>query len=194
MNVRVLLLLGVAAAGLAGCASPQEHYYSLMPDVPHAARDPAAPPLRTVAVAAVTVPEAVNRPQLVIGAGDHQRALLEQERWIEPVAEDLQRAIAQHLSTQLAGTSVLIGGERGADAAAFQVFVQVRRLEMNPGAGARLDAHWLILGKGAQPVREEDFSASVAAGAPGYPALVRAQSAAVGSLAAQIADALQAIR
>ena len=196
MSVRVLLAQGfvvaiVAATG-AGCASPQVHYYSLMPDVVHAARTQSGTAV-AVAVASVTVPAAVNRPQLVIGSGERARLLLEQERWIEPVAEDLQRAIAQHLASRLVDMNVLIGGERGADAAAFRVFVQVRRLEMSLDSGACLDAHWLILGRSFQPVREGEFFGSVPATVKGYAALVRAQSAAVGSLAAEIAVALEGL-
>lgn len=196
MSVRVLLapglVIAIVAASGAGCASPHEHYYSLMPDVVNAARTQPESAV-AVAVASVTVPEAVNRPQLVIGSGERARVLLEQERWIEPVAEDLQRAIAQHLASRLVDMHVLIGGERGADVAAFKVFVQVRRLEMSPDSGARLDAHWLILGRSSEPVREGEFFTSVPATVKGYAALVRAQSAAVGSLAAQIAIALQGL-
>src|ERR1035438_7156012 len=97
MSVREFLAMGFFVAGMAGCASPHEQFFTLMPDSQHPVHR-VAEPARAVVVGTVSVPEAVNRPQLVLEVADHQRELLEQERWIEPLAEDLQRAIVQHLS------------------------------------------------------------------------------------------------
>ena len=192
MNVNALLILGTAAIAVAGCASPGERYYSLMPDAPRIAHSEVQP-ARTLTVAAVTVPEAVDRPQLVIETGDQQRVVLEQERWIEPVAGGLQRALAQQLALALPDTAVLLGGDPGAAAAADQVHVQVRRLEMNLESGARLDAHWQIVDRSGAMRREEDFSIGVAAAGRSYAALVRAQSGAVRELAGRIVAALQGL-
>jgi uncharacterized lipoprotein YmbA len=189
MSIREIPLVGLLAVALSGCASPQEHFYTLLPDGPHPVQRVGAP-LRTVVVATVTVPEAVNRSQLVLEVADHERVVLEQERWIEPVGAGLQRAIAQQLAAQLTDTAVALGGERLAGTAALHVHVQVRRFDLIRGEGARLDAHWVISGKDAVPVREEDFSTKVAAAAQTYEALVRAQSSAVVALADQIARAL----
>ena len=189
MSVREILAVGFLVAGMVGCASPQEHFYTLMPDSQHPVHG-VAEPARAIVVGAVSVPEAVNRPQLVLELADHQRELLEQERWIEPVAEDLQRAIAQHLSADLPDTAVSIAGEHWAGPTAYQVLVQVRRFDLVRGSGAHLDAHWVITGKDAVPLREDNFSTDVAASGRGYEALVRAQSSAVAALAEQIARAL----
>lgn len=193
MNARPSLLSAMALLACAGCASPREHYYSLVPDAaPVAARQ--AAPQRVIAVADVTVPEAVNRPQLVVGTGAHERMLLEQERWIEPLGEDLRRAIAQHLAARLPDERVMIGGERGAAAAALQVYVQVRRFDLSSSGGVRLEAHWLVAGPDGKPLAEDDFTAAGGVAVGGYPALVRAQADAVGSLAARIAAALPPVR
>ena len=170
-----------------GCASPQEHYYTL---VPVAALVPAASPaaLRTLVVEPAVFPEALDRPQLVVGVAPQQRVLLEQERWVEPLPEDLQRALALSLSTALPEVAVRLAGDPGVAGDAPHLSVQVRRFDLTPGDGARLDAHWTILGAGKAVLHEGDFvQVTPVAGARSYGALVQAQAAAVAALARQLA-------
>ena len=176
---------------LVGCASPGERYYTLVN--PGAAASP--PPVsaaRTLVVEPASVPEADNRPQLVLGVAPQQRMLLEQERWVEPLPEDLQRALAQSLAAALPDVRIRLAGDHGIADDLPHLFVQVRRFDLSMDAGARLEAHWSLIGPGKSVVQEGDFAQSAPAARRSYAALVEAQATAVTALAGRIAAAVSA--
>ena len=82
---RKLLLLAalLASAALAGCgSSPVTHFYTLNP----AAAEPAAAgagamAVYIVAVGAVSLPDGVDRPQIVLRTGGNRVSFSEFERW-----------------------------------------------------------------------------------------------------------------
>jgi len=190
MTMRLILTLGAAVLLGAGCASPREHYYTLVAAGARMAPTDASP-AREVVVETVALPESVDRAQLVVEAAPHERMLLEQERWIEPLAADVQRAVAQRLAALLPDTLVLIAGDHGVDAAARHLFVQVRDFDLNVGRGTRLEAHWVILDHDRKLVREGDLTRQEPVASRGYAALVQAQAAAVAALADNIEPALR---
>ena len=194
MKTTAVVAAGLVALTCGGCASPGEHYYSLVPG-PVAAVPVAAAPTRILVVEPAIVPEAQDRPQLVVGVAPGQIRVLEQERWIQPLPEDLQRALAQALAAALPDVGIRLAGDHAIAAGAWRLYVQVRRFDLSMEQGARLDAHWSILGPDRATLREGDFTRVVAAsGARGYAALVQAQSVAAGELAAQLGAAISALR
>jgi uncharacterized lipoprotein YmbA len=90
--------LAVLALSLGACASAPEHLYTLE----SAARAPAPGgwdrPL--VLVGPLTVPEIVDRPQLVVRDGRYGIAVSEQERWATPLKDSLPLVIAAQLGEQ----------------------------------------------------------------------------------------------
>nr|WP_314626264.1 ABC-type transport auxiliary lipoprotein family protein [uncultured Noviherbaspirillum sp.] len=75
----------VVAALCAGCGSaPKERFYTLAPTsgaLPSAASSAAAQPRTSVAIGPVRVPDAVDRPQMVVREGPNRVEILEQQRW-----------------------------------------------------------------------------------------------------------------
>ncbi|MGB3461073.1 MAG: ABC-type transport auxiliary lipoprotein family protein, partial [Rhodanobacter lindaniclasticus] len=81
------LLAVTAAALLAACASAPLHYYTLLPgSAAPVAESATAIPFE---VLTVNVPAQVDRPQLVVRQGGQSVALLEGERWIAPLADEV---------------------------------------------------------------------------------------------------------
>jgi uncharacterized lipoprotein YmbA len=193
MTLRIALPLGAALLIGAGCASPREHYYTLVAPTPGLNR-PAAATTHSVIVERATLPDAEDRPQLVVEAAPQQQAILEQERWIEPLAADLQRAVAARLAASLTDTAVLLAGDHGADPAGRHLYIQVRRFALRPEHGASLAVHWTILGADKATLRAGDFAQDVVAGSRSYAALVQAQSAAVAALADELATQLRGLQ
>jgi uncharacterized lipoprotein YmbA len=193
MKQHVALPLAAAVLLGSGCSSAPERYYTLLPEVSTPARGSAAP-TRSLVVEPVALPPAEDRPQLVVEVAAQQRAVLEQERWIEPLSADLQRALAARLAAALEDTDVRLAGDRGANGGSLRLTVQVRRFELSPDRGARLEAHWMIRGADQAALREGDFVRVAPAGSRSYPALVQAQSASVGALGEQLAAVLRELR
>jgi AcrR family transcriptional regulator len=102
--------IGIAVlALLAGCGSAQPpRYHTLMPAPASTARTPAPAGSLAWEVLPVAVPAGVDQPQWVVRTVDGSLAVLEQERWIAPLGEEIRAAVADRL-TQDIGTPAVVG-------------------------------------------------------------------------------------
>jgi uncharacterized lipoprotein YmbA len=109
MNSRNSLasLAVVVAALCAGCGSaPKERFYTLAPAsgaLPPAA-SPAAvasQPRTSVAIGPVRVPDAVDRPQMVVREGPNRVEILEQQRWAGSLRSEIARALVAGVGERL---------------------------------------------------------------------------------------------
>lgn len=179
-------LAAVLSAALFGCASPvATHFHTLMPAPTADSPVGAAPVVPTWELLPVTVPTQVDQPPWVVRLPDDTLAVLEQERWISPLADEVRAALAQHLRQTLPPE---VTGSTTA-MPRWRVAVEVLRFESLPGRLARLDAQWLlraIEGSSAPGLR---CQASFSQPAPGgYAALAAAHRAAL----VQLGDAISA--
>jgi hypothetical protein len=175
----------LALALLAGCGTPAApRHHSLLP--PPASAPPPAAAALAWRLGPVGVPAGLDRPQWVVRAADDSLAVLEQERWIAPLADELAGALDAGLMRRL-GPAALAG------APAWTVHVDVQRLEAAPARSARLEAVWWLLppAAGAPGTAPCPLVIERAVGA-GYPALAAGQREAVAALAQRLSDALQA--
>jgi uncharacterized protein len=178
MRRSLLLLLLI----LCGCSSPpRERFYTL--DAP----EPPAPAEGAPSIAvAASIPELVDRPQLVLRAGAHQVAITEQARWAEPLRSAVARVVAANLAVALGGRVV---GQRNGDAD-YRVSLDVQRFESAPGEAALVDAAWTVAARSG----ERHSGRSVAREKPrgsDYDALAAAHSAALAAISREIAAALR---
>lgn len=166
---------------LAGCASePPTHFHTLLP-APGAASAPAL----HWELLSVTVPVQVDQPQWVVRQPDDTLALLENERWIAPLADEMRAALAERL--RQAGPVL---GQPGT----WRITVEVQRFDSLPGRQARLEAEWSLLppdGKTARQRCRGVFEEPTAG--PSYAALAAAHRAAVARLGDAIGAALQSL-
>lgn len=173
--------------GLAACnaSAPVRHYTLLNPQAD--VRSQGAPAGFVVEVLPVTVPEYLNQPQLVVRLDDlGMLAVLDDERWLGPLDEEIRSALSAQLVDRL-GTLDVAGLSWPGNAQVIRVKLQIRRLDAWPGKRAQLEAGW-TLGDARQPGdarlvchgRFEEPAGS------GYPALVQAQQRLIAALARQI--------
>lgn len=175
---------------VAACASPREHFYTLL-ESDAGLREPAAHADHVVIVGRVTVPVEVDRPELVIAGSDHRVVVLEQERWIEPLAVDIRRALTRDLAARLP-QAVVREEERGAGRDALRVEVSVLRFDAAPDAGASLEAHWEVFA--GEAARREGMTVTHSvARARGYPAMVAADAATIDRMSEAIAAAITSV-
>lgn len=177
------------AALLAGCAtSPEAHFYTLAP-LPTANIAPEASFRHSLEIRPVTLPELVDRPQLVIGIDAHQVRLLENHRWAEPLKSAIPRIMADNLS-RLLGTNRVSWYPRIVPAPAdYRVTVDFQRFE-STGSRVTLDALWTVRTADGQPhggrslVHEEHDPAD-------RTALASAYSRAIAAVSRDIADGIR---
>jgi uncharacterized protein len=106
----------------------------------------------------VSLPAQVDQPQWLLRLNDGRLQLLEQERWVAPLADELRAALALRLAA-----AALPATTKPA-----RITVDVRRFESVWGKVARLEAEWTIRRVGApewrcQGVFEQGAVAGVAA-------------------------------
>ena len=189
MNRLAALALLCAALGLTACSSPAPiHHYTLLPP-PAADGHPAAAPVPFLSdVLPVGLPEHLDQQPLVVRQGRGGTvAVLDEERWVGPLGDELRNALSVHLSERL-GTQDVSGLASSAEQQVLRVKVQVRRLDAWPGNQVQLEAGWSMGfaqdGK-ARLVCQGRFTEPAT---DGYPGLVQAQQQAVSALAARIAS------
>jgi uncharacterized lipoprotein YmbA len=182
--------IALCVAVLAGCASsPQSVFYTLSVAAPPASPPPAAP--ITVLIGAVSVPELVDRPQIVVSAGANTVDIDEFARWADPLKSQIPRVIRADLAQQL-NSSRVSASPIGVDpAAAYRVQIDVQRFDAALGDAATVDVLWSVSppGKGSRvdgrsTVREPCTG-------PGFDAVVAAYSQALGAVSQDIAAAIR---
>lgn len=180
-------LAGALALGVAGCASAPVHYYTLATQAGPAGRVVAAP--YPFELASVGVPAQVDVPQLVVRTGGQGMQLLDGQRWIAPLGDEIRGALSADLANALGVADM--SGLPGNGQPRLRITFTVRRFESMPGDHVLIEAAWSLRLTGASGAPDALSCVSVASepvGA-GYDALVAGHQQAVASLARRIAAA-----
>lgn len=184
--MRVLGPLIVAL--MVGCASsPPLQYYNLQPESLPVAVSPGAK--LTVYIGPVTVPEALDRPQLVYRDGDHF-SVLDGQRWIEPLKIAVGRVLATTLTADLGGAIVGAYPGTALTNASYRVLVEIQQLEAAPTGATTFAAVWSIRTETGDPLTGRTFG--TAQGGADYHAMAAAYTQAVMGIGHDIAAALRA--
>lgn len=181
----------LSAATLAGCASPTPRYYVLS-----APEQPAVKGAYSVAVGPVTVPESVDRAQLVLRTGANEVTIAEQSRWAESPKTGIPRVIAANLAQALGDVYVWAYPQGAGGEPDYRVAVDIQRFESAPGDAATVEALWTVSAakaKGAAQRSGHSFAREAVQGKD-YDALVAAHGRALASISRDIAEAVRAAR
>jgi uncharacterized lipoprotein YmbA len=168
---------------LSACGSPpRERFYTLDAPEPPVAADGAP----SIAIGAVSIPELVDRPQLVVRVRVNEVVVTEQQRWAEPLRGAIARVVAANLASAL-GARVAVQRDGDAD---YRVTLDVQRFES--GDEALIDAAWTVVPRNG----ERRSGRTVAREKPRrkeYDALAAAHSAALAAISREIAEAIRSL-
>jgi uncharacterized lipoprotein YmbA len=178
-----------ALAGSAGCSSSPSRFYTLSAN---AAPNSATSNL-SIAVGSVSIPAAVDRPQIVVNTGANQVSIEDFNRWAAPLQDNIQRVVAENLVALLGAPRVtLFPPALNADVD-YRVQIEIRNFESVLGKTASLDAIWTVrrtrdgkIETGRTSVREPIQEGT-------FDALAAAHSRGVAKLSQDIADAVRAL-
>lgn len=192
MNHFSMRLLGAGAfLALTACASAPVHYFTLVApaDDMSSATGPASLPFELLPV---SVPAQVDQPQLVVREGGQGVALLEGQRWIAPLADEVRDALSADLTRAL--NSRDISGMAGNDKPSVRIKLDLRRFDSQLGRYAMIEGAWSVrLLHGAHPASMSCTSRVSESVGAGYPALVQGHQRAINRLATQIAAAARSL-
>jgi len=183
------LLLALVAAGCS--RSPRVNFYTLAlgANVEAAAGDRAAP---SVLVGPVTLPEVVDRPQLVVRVAANRVEVLESQRWAEPLKSELPRLMARNLGLQLGSDRVASYQQNVGAEAEYRVLLDVLRFESVPGESVTVEAAWKIRRHAGGAARTGRSLVRERVEGPGYDALVAACSRAFAGVSRDLAQGIRA--
>lgn len=178
------LTAAVLALVLGACSSvPATRYYTLVsPAGGESTVVPAVQPFQ-FELLPVAIPAQVDQPQLVVRQGGQGVAVLQGERWVAPLGDELRSALSADLARDFRAQDV--SGLASQGKSAVRIKLDVRRFESVPGSYAYIDAAWSVRSpKGGEPLAcTSRISETVG---QGYDALVQGHQQAVNRLAGQI--------
>lgn len=186
-RLATLAATGLAAAVAWGCSSAPSRFYLLNAT----ATAGGAAARYAVAVGPVSIPAAVDQPQIVLQAGPNQVRPDEFSRWAAPLQNEIGRVVAADLAALL-GTPRVTSVPLARFDAAYRVAIDVQRFESTPGESAVVEAVWVVAPAAGGVARSGHTLAQEPVADASVDALMAAHSRALATLSADIATAIRA--
>lgn len=183
-----ILCLAVVTASCS--RSPRVSFYTLEPaaqieTLAPATADPA------VAVGPVTLPEVVDRPQLVVRVAANRVEILESHRWAEPLRSEIPRLMAENLRRLLRSDRVSSYYQHAGVDADYRALVDIQRFESSPGEGVTIEAVWSLRRTTGGASKTGRSLVREPVDAVGYDPLVAAYSRALLAVSRDLAEAIR---
>ena len=155
--VLVLLALVLAACG----TTHNYRYYTLasVPAVPDGSAADAVKVPHILGLGPVTIPDYLDRPQIVLRTSRNELVLSQHSRWAGSLVNDSVRVLEENLDSMLAENGIAVVSWRRGVPNDYRVAVQVSRFDAMAGGTVVLKAQWVIYGKDGKGVlllRESD--------------------------------------
>ena len=145
--MRRRVALSLIAMIITGCGgSQQSRFYVLTENPVLVSRTATTSATRTVALGAVHLPAALDRPQMARRIGSDEISYAEYERWAGPLDEMVRRVLFIDLDGRLAPGMTLIEN-RTASPASLTISVDILRFDADTTGLVKLDARWEMLGR-----------------------------------------------
>ena len=181
LHVGLVAMIGTLAA----CSSAPIHYYTLRPPLSREATTAPAAQF-FVNVLPVGIPAELDQPQMVVRQDQSGVAVLDGERWVSPLGDEVRGALSTHLATML-NTQDVAGLSQQPHDPVLLVKVQIRRIDAWPGQRVQLVADWeLAFANDPKRIRMSGSGCFDEVAVAGYPQLTSAYQRAVQELAARI--------
>ncbi|APA87700.1 PqiC family protein [Paraburkholderia sprentiae WSM5005] len=190
MRYTACLILALVGALLGACKSPTTNFYTLSPDGSLTSTGASRP--IAVVIGPITIPDVVDRPQIVTRIGNNEVELNEFERWAQPLNGGIGRAIAADLGALLNSQRISVFDAVHDPAVVWRVRIDVMRFESVPGRDVTVDVLWAVRPPGngravtGRSVARENVSG------PGFEPVIAAHDRALASVSRDIAAAVQA--
>jgi len=142
----------------------------------------------------IRLPELLLRPQLVLAQGSDRMSLSETHHWGNGLDRDIQRVLIQNLSALLGNDAIVVYPEGPRVKAAYQLDLDVQRLEGQLGGPLVLEATWTLMKPGQpQAILHKRTRILEAVSGQDMDALIAAHNRAIQALSREIAIALKGL-
>lgn len=186
----------IVAAIMAACAgSPAARFYTMSAAGDGLGSDGRVTGMAySVAVGPVTLPDLIDRPQMVVRVATNQVKIVEEHRWAQPLGSEITRVVAGDLGKLLGNARVSSHTENTSANADYRVLLDVQRFDAALGDAVTIEAQWELRSRadGKRQIGHSHFRQAV--GGQGYDSLVAAHAGVLESVSRDIAQAIQALR
>ncbi len=142
----VLLILGMVLSA-SGCArATQERFYTLSDSMPDGTEDA---PIRNdfVEILPVSLPELLDRPQVVLYDEAGRVRILEEDRWAAALKSEIRRSIGEKVRHQLGMIDIYhtpVPHAGSAKGKTYRITLSVESFKVAPGHGTIMQAVWVV--------------------------------------------------
>lgn len=192
LRCAAIVACAVTLAAVSGCASAPTRFYAL------SAVPPGAGPTSGLArsgpalgVGPVSVPERLNRPEIVTWVNESMLHLAEFDQWAAPLQDSVTRVLAENLSILVPTDRAAVFPWMSDTPIDFEVRVEISRFDGSLGKDCALVARWSIFRRADKQAIAGRSSHTEPAG-ESYATLVAAQSRLIAALSRDIVAALKA--
>jgi uncharacterized lipoprotein YmbA len=184
--------LSVAAAALAcACGTPPtEHFYTLIGDAPALVSSGSGP---SVNIASISLPEAVDRNEMVLHKGPNSVALMETRRWAESLKSAIPRVVANDLAPLIDSAAVSTADDNIGQNAKYLVRLDITRFDTSLGGTEAIDVAWVIHPASGAPDAKGKAALRVPARGGDFDDAVAAHSQALAQLSGEIAKQIKGL-
>jgi uncharacterized protein len=175
---------------LGGCrSSPPKHFYVLDPVPPQQRSTPATGTV--VQVAAVNIPAALDRQEMVREATTGSLRISDVNRWGAPLADMTQNVLTRDLTERLPAGTVL-PPRTNPPRDTFEITVDLLQFGSDATGNVVLEGGWALYRLGSDtPVMNRHVNLTEEVGAVDYGSQVRAMSRLLGRMADDVAHSLR---
>lgn len=175
------------ALGACGGKNVRIDYYALSAPPAHTA--PAEANTLSVHLGPISVPDGVDRPQIVLGRDANQVGIDDTHRWAEPLKDAIPRVLSDALAAELGTPRVLTSRQSASLDFDYRVAIDVQHFDSS-AAQAHEDVIWTIRSRGNEPARVGRTVVTEPA-TGGFDTLAAAHSRALAAVAHDIAQAIR---
>ena len=194
----IWVLLSIFSVMLVGCAGNSPSTFYMLRSI-EGSRESLSTPVGgkslSVLVGPITLPNYLDRNQMVTVAGKNEMALDEFNRWVESLQDGFYRVLLEDLSWLLKTPEVYRYDRDGSNSPDYQVVVDVTRFDCRPGEDAVLTVFWTVKGMGdsASSIRRKSVFRAPVSGA-GFSGIVDAQNQTLTAFSREIASTIQSLQ
>jgi uncharacterized lipoprotein YmbA len=190
-----LILLCSGMFTISGCSSKPTKFYMLTPlaevqTIPDRLNEDTL----SIGVGPISLPDYVNRPQIVTKNGANELVIDEFYRWAEPLRTNVSRVLSDNLAALLGTENINKYPWNRFVHIDYQVTIDITRFDSVFGKEATIEARWVILtDKGRNEAFRKKSKITKKVETKYYDAIVIAESQALAELSQQIAQEIQTL-
>lgn len=192
-NLLTWLTALLCCLSLAGCgATSQPAKFYLLNSIPSTeSAEAKVPSGLAIGIGPITIPEYVDRPQIVTRISTNELSLAEFHKWAEPLKDNIPQVLADNMSVLLNTEHVATYPWKRHTPIDYQVTINITRLDTIAEKEAHLVARWHIFGEDTQTILDTQTSHfKTPLPSSDYAAIVSALNHTINDLSREIAKSL----